>query len=391
MLALCAGALHAAEFEPERLKDGVALPAGMAPLYLSDFSISHLMDGRIYVLDAKTGKYAGAIDSGYSGQFTLSPDGRQAYTAATYMSRHTHGERSDILEIHDTATLRMTGDVVLPTKHAQALYTRELMRTSFDGRYVFVQNATPAVSVTVVDVAQRKVLAEISTPGCWALYPSMTASLRFSVLCGDGTLNTLTLNDDGSVASRAASAKFFDSDKDPVYISAASDADSYYFLSFHGHLTRAALSGAAPALDPAVSLVKGRDLARNWRPGGYQLQALDRASGVLYVGMHPDGKEGSHKYPAREIWAVDPKTGAVLARHKASNAIALSIGAAAAGDGASGASKDASKAAAGTDQPTLYALDGTTNRVHAYRLGARLRELYVSAPVGEVPVQVDAP
>ena len=42
-----------------------------------------------------------------------------------------------------------------------------------------------------------------------------------------------------------------------------------------------------------------------WRPGGYQPVALHDKSGRIYVGMHPKGKEGSHKSPAKEIWAFD--------------------------------------------------------------------------------------
>jgi methylamine dehydrogenase heavy chain len=365
------GGAAAEEFQPERLKDGVNLPAEMARMYVADFAIHHLSDGRVYVLDAKTGRYAGAIDAGYAGQFTLSPDGRQAYVATTYLSRHSHGVRSDVLEFYDTASLRLQGELLLPTKRAQGLYTNELLRTSFDGRYLYVQNATPATSVTVVDLRQRKVLTEVSTPGCWALFPSQTESLRFSVLCGDGTLNTITLKEDGAIAGRAPSRKFFDGADDPVYITAAADGERYYFLSFRGKLTGATLSGAEPQVGAGVELVQGADLKRGWRPGGYQLQVLHRASGRLYIGMHPDGKEGTHKYPAQEIWVVDARSGKRLARHKASNAGALSLN-----QGAPG---------------YLYALDGTTNRIHAYDLGKRMRKVYVSEPIGDAPAQVITP
>lgn len=362
---------HAEEFQPERLKDGVSLPADMARMYVSDFSIGHLMDGRIFVLDAKTGRYAGGIDAGYAGQFTLSPDGKQAYVAATYLSRHSHGERTDVLELYDTDSLRRQAEIILPKKHAQAAFTRELLRTSLDGHYLYVQNATPATSVTVVDLQQRKVLGEVSSPGCWALFPSQTYSLRFSMLCGDGTLNTVTLNEDGSVLSRAPSTKFFDSDSDPVYITAVDDGENYYFLSFHGKLTKATLSGEKPVIGTAVELVQGDDLKHGWRPGGYQLMTLHRASGRFYVGMHPNGKEGTHKHLAQEIWVIDIHTGKLLSRHKASNASGFSVN-----QGASG---------------YLYTLDGATNRIHAYDMNNKLRKVYVSDPIGDAPVQVDTP
>lgn len=361
----------AEEFQPEQLKDGTNLPADMSRIYVSDFSIGHLMDGRTYILDAKTGRYAGGIDGGYAGQFALSPDGKQAYVATTYLSRHSHGERTDVLELYDTGTLRLQGDVILPKKHAQALYSQELLRTSFDGRYVYVQNATPATSVTVVDLKQRKVLAEVPSPGCWALFPSQTYSLRYSMLCGDGTLNTVTLNEDGSVLKRAPSTRFFDGEKDPVFINAADDGANYYFLSFNGNLTKATLSEEQPVIGATVALVQDNDRKRGWRPGGYQLQALHRASGRLFIGMHPNGKEGTHKNPAQEIWGIDLKSGKLLSRLKASNATVLSVN---------------------QDAPGyLYALDGSKNQIHAYDLNNSLRAVYVTEPVGEVPIQVYTP
>lgn len=361
----------AEEFQPERLKDGVSLPADMARMYVSDFAIGHLMDGRVYVMDARTGRYAGVMDAGYAGQFALSPDGKEAYVAATYLARHTHGERTDVLEIYDTATLRIKTEIILPKKHVQGLFTKELMRTSADGRYLYAQNATPATSVTVVDLQQHKVLTEVTSPGCWALYPSQTQTLRFSMLCGDGTVNTVTLNEDGSVASRAPSRKFFDSDTDPVYITAADDGESYTFLSFHGNLTRVTLSGDKPVIGEAHALVQGKDKKQGWRPGGYQLMTLHRASGRLFIGMHPNGKEGTHKAPAQEIWVVDLKSSKVLERKKASNASGLSVNQQAPG--------------------YLYALDGLTNRIHAYDLSRKLKQVYVSEPIGEAPGQVDTP
>jgi hypothetical protein len=52
-----------------------------------------------------------------------------------------------------------------------------LARPSSDGRWLFVQNATPASSVTVVDLKARKFAAEIPTPGCWIVIPSQSAAI----------------------------------------------------------------------------------------------------------------------------------------------------------------------------------------------------------------------
>ena len=360
----------AQEFVPEQLKDGVALPADLPPVYVADFAISHMMDGRVYVLDGRNGKYVGVIDSGYAGLFTHSPDARQLYVASTFMTRHTHGERHDVLEIHDAATLRMTGDVELPPRHAQASYMQQLTRTSHDGRYVFVQNATPATSVSVVDLQQKKMLTEVPTPGCWGIYPSSTESLRFSMLCGDGKLATVTLDAQGKVTQRATTDKFFDSNNNPVFVANAEDEGRNYFVSFSGELHRADLRGAAPVLEQSTRFVTEADRKGGWLPGGYQLMAADPVRKTLLVGMHPKGGEGSHKNPAQEVWTLDLATGKRVARNKVKNATAMTVGR--------------------RGPRYLYALNGATNQVVAYSLPG-MREVFASDPIGEAPLQLDAP
>lgn len=369
MAAIAAGA-GAQDFVPEQLKDGVALPADMPRVYVADFAISHLMDGRINVLDGRDGKYVGVIDGGFAGHFTISPDAKQLYVATTYLTRHTHGERHDVLEIYDAATLRMTGDVELPPKHAQSAFQQTLSRPSHDGRYVFVQNATPATSVSVVDVREKKMLVEVPTAGCWGIYPSSTEALRFSMVCGDGKLATVTLDATGKVAERGVSDKFFDSGNDPIFTAMVTDEGRYYFIGFTGMLHRADLRGAKPVLENSVQVVPAADRKAGWRPGGYQLLALDAKRKQLFVGMHAKGAEGSHKMPAQEIWTLDLSSGKRLARTKSLNAIALTVS---------------------QNTPNyLYAMNGATNQLVAYQLPG-MRQVFVSKPIGEAPLQVDAP
>ena len=59
------------------------------------------------------------------------------------------GERVDVLEVWDSETLAFKYEVVLPPKRAQALNYRGLVRPTGDGRFVLVQNATPATNSTV--------------------------------------------------------------------------------------------------------------------------------------------------------------------------------------------------------------------------------------------------
>ncbi|WP_338759338.1 amine dehydrogenase large subunit [Massilia sp. METH4] len=370
-IALSAGHAMAQEFEPERLKNGVSLPADMPRVYVGDFSIASLPDSRVHILDGRNGKYVGVIDSGMGGQFAISPDRKRVYIATTYMTRHTHGERHDTMEVYDADSLRMTGDGALPNKKAQAAFMQNLALTSHDGRYLFVQNATPASSITVLDVQQdNKVVAEVPTPGCYGIYPSQTEALRISTLCGDGKLATVTLDAVGKVTERRVSDKFFDATSDPVYVPGPTFEQRYYFLSFHGKLHRVDLRGATPVVEQSLSFVTDADRKQGWRPGGYQAFTIDERRKRVYVGMHPKGQEGTHKFPAKEIWSVDLGTGKRLARTKSRNAIALQV------------------AKSGPDH--LYALDGVTNQVVGYAL-ASMRQVFVSDPVGSAPLQLEAP
>lgn len=169
-LGLAPAALAAAKPLPPELpaETLTVVPAVTAPerIYVSDVAINHINDGRIRVYDARGGRLLGMISSGFVGNFALSAKGDEMYVATSYLARGVRGERTDVLEVHDTATLGFKYEILLPPHRAQALAYRGLVRSSADGRYVLVQNATPATSVTVVDLAQRKPVTEIPTPGC---------------------------------------------------------------------------------------------------------------------------------------------------------------------------------------------------------------------------------
>jgi methylamine dehydrogenase heavy chain len=50
-----------------------------------------------------------------------------------------------------------------------------------------------------------------------------------------------------------------------------------------------------------------------WRPGGSQLAAYHKASGKLFVLMHP-GNYWTHKHGGTEIWVLDTRTHALVSR-----------------------------------------------------------------------------
>lgn len=317
-LSLLAGAAQAATAKPavpvqpeelpaETLTSSTLNPAQTERIYVADVSIAHIHDGRIRVFDARTGKLLGMISTGYVGNFALSAKADELYVATSYLSRGTQGERTDVLELHDTTSLARKGEILLPTRRAQALPYRGLVRTTANGRFVLVQNATPATSITVVDLSQGKTVAEVQTPGCWGLLPAASHGSRFSMLCGDGKLATVTLDGAGQVADRQVSEKFFDADKDAWFHHAEQIGDRYWFVSFKGQLTEMDLGGPVAQRKTQTALVSGPQA--EWRPGGYQLFSVHPSGRYAVVAMHDKGGEGSHKRGAVQLWTFDLNSG----------------------------------------------------------------------------------
>ena len=359
----CAGASALAEQAFETLSVA-KLPAPTPHrIYVSDVAINHIVDGRLHVIDGDALKYLGVVSTGYAGNATLSADRQELYVATTYYSRLSRGERAEVVDIHDPLTLEHKGEIAIPPRHAQALPYRGLIRPSSDGRWLFVQNATPAASVTVVDLKAKKFAFEIPNPGCWIIIASPTVGNKFSTLCGDGTLQTIVLNDNGSLKSRSRSERFFDPDEDPVFVQGDHIGERHFFVSYQGRLHTADLSGDTPRMESSWSLVAGSDRRKAWRPSGYQLLAIHRQTGRLFVGMHAGGKEGSHKDPAKEIWVFDLGQKKRIARMPGQNAIAITV--------------------SQTDAPKLFAIDGVKMGLAVFDVAAKSRLLGRMEQIGE--------
>ena len=361
--AACAASIALAGPRYETLS--VAKMAEPSPqrIYISDVAINHIVDGRLHVIDGDELKYLGMISTGYAGNVALSLDRREIYVATTYYSRLARGERTDVVDIHDSQTLGHKGEISIPARHAQALPYKGLVRPSSDGRWLFVQNATPASSVTVVDLKARKFAAEVPTPGCWSVIPSQTEGSRFSTLCGDGSLQSIVLNDSGSPKSRVRSPRFFDPDEDPVFVHAENIGDRHFLVSYKGKVYAADLSGDEPKIEAPWPLASVAEARKGWRPGGYQLIAAHRKSGRLFVGMHPGGGEGSHKNPAKEIWVFDLENKKRVARLPGHSAVAIAV------------SQEV--------QPKLFAIDGEKMGLAVYDAGDKPRFLKRMEQIGE--------
>ncbi len=70
---------------------------------------------------------------------------------------------------------------------------------------------------TVLDLEKGTVVDEVPIPGCFSIILSADAK-RFTSICGDGTLLTVKLGDNGKAVSQVSSDKIFDVDADPLFI-----------------------------------------------------------------------------------------------------------------------------------------------------------------------------
>lgn len=361
-----------AELPVDRISVSNLPPATPYRLYLNDAAFPHIIDGKLLIIDGESLKLQGMVGTAYVAHTILSPDRSEIYVATTYYARLNRGERTDQIDVYDALTLKLKTEIVLPNKRALALAYKGLIRTSANGRFIFVQNATPATSVSVVDRVAGKFVAEVPTPGCWSIYTPSSVSDRFSTLCGDGTMLTVVFDDKGMVTGRQKSGVFFDPDDDALFISGEKSADRYYFASFKGNLQPVDIAGDVAVAAPRWSLVNAKDARNKWRPGGYQLMALHEKSGTLYVGMHKNGAEGSHKNPADEVWSFNIATQKRIARTVAAGTTTMAV--------------------TQGDAARLLAFDGTKgmlNAFHAAPKKGRLEFIASGGPFGETPTLLD--
>lgn len=252
-----------------------------------------------YIYDATNGEMHGLVSlSSQTPAVQPSMARREFYAAESYYSRGVHGARTDVLTIYDFDNLAPVAEVEIPKK-ITVLPFREYIGMMDDGRHVGIFNMTPAQSVTVVDVADRNVAGEISTPGCALIMP--VAGNGFLMICGDGTLQLIRLNADGGEASRVRSNGFFDVQVDPVYDRPAATRDGWFLLSHGGKAYTVATNGNRINVSDSWSILGEED--EGWLPGGQQVLSVHKGNGLLYVLMH-EGKQYSHHEAGTEIWVV---------------------------------------------------------------------------------------
>jgi methylamine dehydrogenase heavy chain len=309
VIALAASAARA-DIAAEETGRSERLPTIWGPRW---FWASDLLLRRSALFDAESGQMLGVVDAGQD----LSPvaplrsiERPELYVASTYYSRRSHGERSDALVIYDTRTLGPIGEVALPAKKASNAHGIGIVTLLDDGRFALVFNQTPANSVSVVDVVERRFAGEIETGGCALVYPA--GPRRFGMLCVDGSALTITLDERGAEASRTASQKFFDAAKDPVTekgVRLGVNGGRWLFASFGGlaHVVDFAARGGPVAEEP-WSLFSDEERADGWRIGGHQHLAFQAREERLYSLVHR-GETDTHKEAGTELWVYGLQVG----------------------------------------------------------------------------------
>lgn len=284
-------------------------------IMVHDFNFNAMIDGRGVLIDTANPAtpVKGIVQIPQFGNMLVSRGGKEIYTAETYYSRLTRGERTDVITVWDKTTLNPAAEIILPGgKRLQQVTYKNNFQFINNEKWAVIANFTPAQSVTVVDLEGRKILGDIDLPGCSMIYP--TGERGFTTLCADGTMTTLQLAADGTLASSTNVDATLDIDGQPLFAMPAMLGSTAWFVSYNGQIRGFDLSGPiAKPVGKTFMVGTAEGAAPQWRPGGWQVIASD-AGGRLYVLMSPSGREGSHKDGGTEVWVLDPATGERLAR-----------------------------------------------------------------------------
>jgi methylamine dehydrogenase heavy chain len=283
----------------------LAFPPEAHRAFVIDVEFDSFVAGRVTVVDPDQKRILGMVPTGFAAPSTLSHDKKTIYSADIWYSRGTRGTRTDVLTAWDSSTLSPAWEVLIPNKRAESLTQRYALKPSGDDKFVYVYNFTPSTSVTVVDTQTKAVATEIAIPGCVLNYP--VGNRRFASLCGDGSLQVVTLNDQGQETARSRTP-FFDPNAEKLVERAVNVGDTYYFTTTTGTVRPVDFAGDAPKVLPSWSLVSDEDKKAGWAPGGWQMMAVAPKLDRLYVLMHDAHEPMKWEDPSPLIWAFDLKT-----------------------------------------------------------------------------------
>ncbi len=302
-----------AELAPEPIPNVVSIATPYPDTYavVQDFAFGSLIDSSFSLVDTESRRFLGMMSAGQFATLSIAPGRQEFYVGETVHSRGVRGRRQDLVAIYDFANLSLQAEVDLPPKRANTVVNLANSAVTGDEKFLLIWNQNPATSVAVIDLDKRAIVNEIATPGCALVYPD--ARRGFIMLCGDGGLLSVRLNDAGAAETRESSAPFNNIDEDPLSEKASRVAGVWHFVTYQGEVQPVDVSGDAPVVGTRWWLTGKAQRAEGWRPAGWHGTAGHDA-GLLWVGMTPDGYNGSHKDPAPEVWLFDAKAKQRLGR-----------------------------------------------------------------------------
>ena len=255
------------------------------------------------LFNADTGEMQGKVNvSDYTSAISFDRSRGAIYVPASYYSRGSYGERTDLLVVNDIENLAPVAEIEVPNKLA-AVFHRAVINPIGD-RFIGLYNMTPAMSVSIVDVERQRFVGEISTAGCGFVYP--LSGRRFMQICGEGTVQVVTLDKNGEETERVRSSAFFDIDSDPVFDLALQKPDGWLLISFEGQVFEVTVTDEIQISEP-WSLLTEEDAEAGWRVGGDQPFAYNAHTGLLFSLMHQGGPD-THEEAGTEVWAFDLNT-----------------------------------------------------------------------------------
>jgi methylamine dehydrogenase heavy chain len=337
-------------------------PTDARRLFVLDVAFPAAEAARTYILNGSTGSIEGMFNQAYWPNFAVSPDGTELYAVDTYWDKHTRGKRSDYIVVRDAQTLEVKQDILLPAGRFLIVSKKYNFDVTPDGHYGLTYNLAPATAVTVTDLKAGKSVGSINVPGCGLIFAQ--APNRFSSLCADGSITTVTF-DESANASLRRTEGVFDARNDPAFEHSAWDkkAQMLYLVTYEGEVVPVSLAGEQAAPGDPWSLTSAPERATGWRPGGWQISHFHAAHRYLYVLMH-QGRAWTHKTSGTEVWEFDAAAGKRLRRIRLR--------------------EPAQSVAVSQDEDPLVYVIADSGRIYAYR-AATGKFLYRTDPLGFTP------
>jgi methylamine dehydrogenase heavy chain len=267
--------------------------------------------GPHYIVDVATGEMHGMLAlTDYTPSVQPNLERGEIYAPESYYSRGHRGERTDVITVYDTQSLAVIDEIKVPNKLA-ALPFRQYVGLLDDQKHLAAFNMTPAQSVSIVNISSRKFVTEISTPGCALVMPSEDRG--FMQLCGDGTIQLISLDKKGKETARARSQVIFNIEDDPIFDKPVPLGGGWLLLSFEGNVREASLQKGNIVVSKSWSLLSEEDKAENWKPGGGQLLAFHENLNLIFTLMHQGGVD-THEDPGSEVWVFNRASQRRIAR-----------------------------------------------------------------------------